>query len=242
MRNLEVDIYTPTDPRLGRHKEHDSASLGYAVPIWQAQPKRATTHWPSPFGPLNQSELGSCTGNALAGFLNTDYAMPTRTKTHAAQQFTETDAVKLYELATTLDAIPGSYPPTDTGSTGLGVCKAGIKLGYLSAYNWVFGFTSLQITLEFMPLITGTLWTQPMFNPVNGLVKVGPINDATVAGGHEYLLTGIDYQNQVIEARNSWGDVHDWPGCKPGGYFAIGFKDFQQLLGNGADVTAPKGL
>jgi len=34
-----------------------------------------------------------------------------------AGTLTEADAVKLYKVATTLDGIPGKYPPTDTGSS-----------------------------------------------------------------------------------------------------------------------------
>ena len=79
-----------------------------------------------------------------------------------------------------------------------------------------------------------------MFNPVNGLVTVGKINDSTIAGGmHEYAFVGIDWTEDVHIYRNSWGDQADWPGCKPGGYFAIGFKDVQALLAEQGDVTVP---
>ena len=32
-------------------------------------------------------------------------------------------AVKLYEDATVVDGYPGEYPPDDTGSSGLAICK-----------------------------------------------------------------------------------------------------------------------
>src|SRR6516165_9887836 len=132
---------------------------------------------------------------------------------------------------------PGSYPPDDTGCDGISVAKAGVKLGYLASYSHTFSFSSAQATAEKTPFIQGTVWTNEMFNPTNGLVTVGKVNDSTIAGGHEYLCCGIDWNEDVFVFRNSWGDQNKWPGCKPGGYFAIGFKDEQTLLSHQGDVT-----
>lgn len=48
----------------------------------------------------------------------------------------------------------------DTGSTGLAVAKAGVKLGYLDRYEHTFSFTALQATVETTPTINGTVWTK----------------------------------------------------------------------------------
>jgi hypothetical protein len=168
-----------------------------------------------------------------------------RVKYRNGHPFREADALEIYSLATHLDDFPGEYPPDDTGSSGLGAVKAGIRLGFISTYSWVFSWTSLLAAIERTPLLAGTVWTNKMFVPVNGLVSVGSLSDSNIAGAHAYLMCGtdpkahIDNQDGVLEFRNSWGDVDDWPGCKPGGYFAVTFKDFQRLQDMQGDFTIP---
>ncbi len=241
MHEIQVGRYEPSDPRLGRHVEHDKRSLRFEYLPRDAQPKGQNTFWASSTGPLNQGQVGACTGNAEAQWLNTDFAAATRKLTHDNQFLTEADALKIYSLGTTLDSNPGSYPPDDTGSTGLAVAKAGVQLGYLDKYEHTFSFTALQAAVETTPTINGTVWTKNMFKPQNGLVKVGKLVDSNIAGGHEYLCCGIDYTEEVLQFRNSWGDQDAWPGCKPGGYFAIGFADYQGLLEHQGDVTVLHG-
>jgi hypothetical protein len=234
---LEIHRFDPTDPRLGRHVMHDSRSLEYLYLPKTAKPKKINTFWASQAGPLNQGDLGSCTGNASAQWLNTDFATPFREKVKKTAYLTEADAVHIYSLGTTLDSYPGSYPPDDTGCDGVSVAKACERLGYLSAYKHTMSFSSAQAAIEKSPAIQGSVWTNKMFKPKNGLVTVGKITDSTIAGGHEYEFSGIDWTEEVHIYRNSWGDQDAWPGCKPGGYFAIGFKDVQALLDNQGDVT-----
>lgn len=83
---------------------------------------------------LDQGKIGSCTGNAVTQLLNTDYAMKVSGRTSF---LSEDDAVKVYTLATDIDAFPGSYPTVDNGSSGDAACEAAIQLGYLSGYQCV---------------------------------------------------------------------------------------------------------
>lgn len=238
---IHVVRYEPTDPRLGRHVHHDSRSLDYEYLPRDAKPARKNTFWDSATGPLNQGEVGSCTGNAESQWLNTNFANAVRAVTNKNQFLTEKNALKIYSLGTHLDTAPGSYPPDDTGCDGVSVAKAGVQLGYLDKYTHTFSFAALQAAIETTPTINGTLWTNTMFNPTNGLVKVGKLTQSNIAGGHEYLCCGIDWAAEVLEFRNSWGDTDAWPGCKPGGYFAIGFADYQKLLAEQGDVTVLHG-
>lgn len=237
MHSIQVTKFDGSDPRLGRHVEHDDRSLAFAMLPKLARPKGIDRFWGSEIAPLNQGEIGSCTGNATAQWLNTSYAQGVNNL--ISRKFDESDAVRIYSMATTLDAVPGSFPPIDTGSTGNAACKAAKKLGYIGGYTWVFSFASLQAAIEKAPVMCGTVWTDEMFKPNNGLVKVGRLNNSTIAGGHEYLMVGIDWSAEAFTFRNSWGDTQDWEGCKPGGYFAIGFKDFRQLLDMQGDFVIP---
>jgi hypothetical protein len=224
-----------SDPRLGRHIEHDARSKNFAFMSKAVQPKGITTHWRSDYPPLDQGDLGSCTGNAMAQWLNTQFGAPALISGHKGQPMDEADAVDIYVAATRRDKIGGIYPPTDTGSTGNAAAKAARDLGYIDAYGWLFSFSSVQAAIEKTPLTVGTLWTMNMYEPHNGLVTVGTLTDRNIAGGHQYLMCGIDWAAEVFEFRNSWGE---W--ARPGGYFAIGFKDFRRLLEADGDVTVPR--
>lgn len=241
MHTTTLHRFEPSDPRLGRHVHHDSRSLKYEFLPRDATPKGKNTFWDSGTAPLNQGEVGSCTGNATAQWLNTNFANAVRKLTHKNKFLVEADALAIYSLGTRLDDGPGTYPPDDTGCSGIYVAQAGEKLGYLDSYKHTFSFAALQAALETTPTINGTVWTKTMFTAHNGLVKVGKLTDSNIAGGHEYLAAGIDWTEEVFVFRNSWGDQDAWPGCKPGGYFAIGFADYRKLLAEQGDVTVLHG-
>ena len=210
---------------LGRLVEHDDRSRDHAFSVSAAKPK--TILWGHSAPVLDQGQVGSCTGNALAQWLNTDFAQKLRKGVLA-----EADALKIYSLGTQLDSIPGSYPPDDTGSSGLAVCKAGVKLGYLSAYKHSFGFDALLLTLQHTPVIVGTEWLKNMFTPnqTTGFIRA----TGAVAGGHEYLVLGCDMENEFITMLNSWAST--WG---QNGRAKISFKDFEKLLAAQGDVTVP---
>ena len=240
MHTISITHYDATDPRLGRHVHHDSRSLDHLFLPRDAKPKGKNVTWNSGTGPLNQGNVGSCTGNAFTQFLNTNFCNNVRTN-QKREFLSEADALNFYHWATVEDSYPGTYPPKDTGSDGISVCKGGVHLSWLTNYQHLVSFSSVQAAIETTPAIQGTVWTNEMFKPKNGLVKVGTINNSTIAGGHEYLFCGIDWTEEVHIYRNSWGDVDEWEGCKPGGYFAVSFKDVQKLLDQQGDVTVPIG-
>lgn len=213
--------------KLGRHVEHDPKSREYPA---RRAVKPKSVLWTHTAPVLDQGDLGSCTGNALAQCLNTAHFSASRPK---RKYLDEQYARLLYAKATVLDDIPGAWPPTDSGSSGLGVAKAGVALGYLSAYTHAFGFGHFTAALQLQPVIVGTNWYNDMFTPgKDGTVQ--PTGD--VAGGHEYLALGINYPRKLICFLNSWSD--QW-GRK--GRFFMRFDDFQQLLDDQGDVTVPIG-
>src|SRR6478609_3573621 len=123
-----------TEPRtyaLGRHVDHDERSRNFAAMVPAVKPK--TVLWEHTAPVLDQGALGSCTGNALAQWLNTDYARGYQFDGMRAP-LSEAAAVELYSAATRADNVPGHYPPVDTGSSGLAVCRAAVRAKYLRAY------------------------------------------------------------------------------------------------------------
>jgi hypothetical protein len=216
-------------PALGRLVDHDEKSR-----LYQARKASAprSVLWGHHAPVLDQGQLGSCTGNATAQLINTDYFANSRPPGH---YLGEADAVQIYELATHVDGIPNNtYPPTDGGSSGLGAAKAGVKLKYFTGYKHAFGFDHFAAAVQLQPVIVGTSWYDGMFNP-SSIGFVRPLGG--VAGGHEYLCLGISYETKTLTFLNSWGS-----GWGVSGRFLMHFDDFQQLLSDQGDVTAPVGI
>jgi hypothetical protein len=217
-------------PAYGRVVEHDERSRAYGIVV-SPTVKPKTVLWAHRAPVLDQGQVGSCTGNALAQLINTDRFANARLN-HAGF-LTEADAVALYSQATHLDNIPGAYPPSDTGSSGLAVAKAGVAQGYLTSYRHAFGFDQLLIALQSQPVIVGTEWTDAMEDP-NSRGYIRPTG--TVVGGHEYVVLGADVIYQYVTILNSWSD-----GWGVRGRAKIRFADFRTLLANQGDVTVPIG-
>lgn len=185
--------------------------------------------WPFDAPVLDQGQVGSCTGNAITQWLNTEYARGISKRT---DYLVEKDAVELYTIATERDGDPGEYPKEDTGSTGDAACDAAVSLGYLAGYRNVHPTQeAIVATLVTQPLIVGTNWYDSMDNPDStGLLTI----TGEVAGGHEYLMLGMDVSGCFVFL-NSWTDT--W-GVK--GRFRIKAADFITLLnGDQTAVTAP---
>jgi hypothetical protein len=205
---------------LGRKVQHDVRSFKFAAPA--LQPVR-TKLWRRYGAILDQGDLGSCTGNAAAHAAN---SLPLHTT--GGKILLESDAVSLYKRATELDNVEGTYPPDDTGSSGLAVAKAGVEKGIWTRYEWAFGFDHALSSLMEGPLLIGTNWYYDMFYPnVNGFVTPTGEN----VGGHEYLLTGVSVVGKYVTCTNSWSNL--W-GLN--GRFRIRFADFQRLLSEDGDA------
>src|SRR5581483_12008172 len=160
--------------RLGRNVDHDERSKAFPAMIAPLRTVRHERHCP----PFDQGELGSCTGNAMAGALMTDPFY------QDGRSLTEKDAVELYAEATRLGRFPGVYPPDDTGSSGLAVAKAAKREGYISSYRHAFGLQQALGALVVGPVITGVKWYSSFDQPLpTGEIQL--TDDAFVRGGHE---------------------------------------------------------
>ena len=181
---------------------------------------------------LDQGNVGSCTGNAVTQFLNTDFAIG---RSKRKSYLTEDDAVKIYTAATVYDdpVFPGNYPTVDTGSNGDFACVGAVQLGYLSGFgNICPDLASIVAALGKQPLIVGSQWTYSMFSPdYRGFVEA----TGDLVGGHEYLMLGYDAPGRYFTFLNSWSEK--W-GLK--GRFKVKADDYVKLLdGEPTAVVAP---
>lgn len=213
---------------LGRNVEHDPRSRAFAFAPATEVPLR-TKVWRRYGNVLDQGNVGACTGFAMAHTLN---SAPNYVKGEGTLK--NPDGLRLYSRATSLDEFPGEYPPEDTGSSGLGVCKAAMEFGYITRYDWAFGFAAFLQALMHSPVAVGTYWYDQMFYPdVNGFVR--PLGQRV--GGHEYVAAGIySLTDRVLVFQNSWSKL--WG---VNGRFFMTFDDFATLLSQEGDAVIPVG-
>lgn len=221
----------PSNPyRLGRHAIPDSFDPlcdAFAI-IDHFRPIKTIMH--KELEPVfDQGNLGSCTANAALGCLVTE---PFAAKD---VDYTEEDAVKLYELETKIDdsQIPGSYPPDDTGSTGPWSMRALEQQGRIHSYLHTHRTHTALGMLQDGPISIGVTWFRSMFElDVTNTLLVYP--ESGVAGGHQICVVGVDVAQQRIRIRNSWGaswgdEGHCW----------MTWAQFNYLLEIGGDVVQP---
>lgn len=200
----------------GRMLHHDPESRDYAVE--SVVPARSWAHRLGPV--LDQARVNGCTGWTGADWLNWSGAIRNRRRYNRTQHQRSTnrflgdpDGLDLYEAATRNDNLGWTYPPSDKGSTGLGVAKALQKLGVIDHYLWTFNFVSLLGAAFRQPVMLGTLWTAPMMDPdAKGIIHIGTdkqIRAADDAGeGHEYLIYRGNWPHRLAGIRNHW--TADW--------------------------------
>jgi hypothetical protein len=201
--------------------EHDPRSLAYP---FKAAPTLVGTVTHRRYGIFNQGSLSSCTGNAVAGCLNTVPLHKTGEKLA-----TERDAVRIYGLATQLDVYTGAYPPDDTGSSGLAAAKAAQQLGLVTGYQHAFGVDHALQALMAGPVITGVNWYEGFDHPSStGRVEIS----GQVRGGHEFEVVGYHAPTGTVGCVNSWGT-----GWGNKGRFRMSVETWARLLAEDGDVT-----
>jgi hypothetical protein len=128
--------------------------------------------------------------------------------------------VQLYDEAQQVDEWPG----TDYDGTSV---RAGMKVlrkrGLISAYRWAWDIATVTDALLYHgPVVLGTNWYSSMFDPdSSGFVRIG----GGLAGGHAYVLNGVNLDTGTVRAKNSWGRA--WG---QNGFFRMDFDTVARLL------------
>jgi hypothetical protein len=136
------------------------------------------------------------------------------------------DAHRIYSGATTLDPWDGSWPPTDTGSSGLAAAKSAQAQGYGGAYHWIMSGIDgvVQAIIDGAVVSIGTRWDNNMFDPdSDGRVHLG----GPVVGGHQWVARGYDAERDWLKCRCWWGGFRD---------FYLARTDAGELLADAGDA------
>jgi hypothetical protein len=170
-------------------------------------------------GATDVDALGSCTGNAgtaAVSLLLDDTEAKAAGLDLASAKASEEWAIGLYAQATGLDDADGAFPPSDTGSSGLGIAKALKRRGLVGHYRHATTATAVAALLQSGAVLFGTPWFKAWFEPDrHGFVDGGDWASSPVVGGHEICLIGLEQvvvdhagriepESTVVRFRNSW--------------------------------------
>lgn len=223
----------PHHPLLGRNIRVDSRSLAY--PFDASGITLVTTKHKRNIGPLDQGQLGSCTGNAFVGNMACEPFFSTLSA-GMPYSLTEDGAVKCYSDATRLDTYPGSYPPDDTGSDGTAVAQAGKNGGMISGYVHATNGPDARAALVKTPIMIGVKWWNNMFTfDADGRVRVD--RSSGLAGGHEISAEAIVVEEGKVWLTQSWGPSFGVTFDGVPGRFYLTFDDFDGLIEDQGDAT-----
>jgi hypothetical protein len=128
------------------------------------------------------------------------------------------------------------WPGSDYDGTSVrGGAKALRARGLITEFRWAFDVpTVADAILRFGPVVMGTNWYEAMFEPVevDGKMRVDPTDDlGEIAGGHAWIINGVDTDAKLFRAKNSWG--RKWA---QRGRFWLSFDTLARLLGEDGEA------
>lgn len=202
-----VEQVKQESPLLGRNLNHDERSRSFPMTAaetvtrsdWRDKRVRLYAPLPNPNQPV-----GCCTGVAKASQFN---AVGNRRKGRVLDM---DDALEIYSKASQLDPWAGSWPPEDTGSSGLASAKAAQQLGLGGTYRWLFGGADEVVSTIMLGEVVsvGSWWhADMMYLPKDKVIR--PTGGRV--GGHQYVARGYDKSKDLVLCRNWWGpDFRDF--------------------------------
>lgn len=199
---------------LGRVQVDDHRDLQYPVAplLASTQPHRKYRYWNAQGAWMDQGALPHCVAYAWSHW---GYDGPVTQKKASLP-----DPGTIYRRAQQIDEWPGENYDGTSVRAGAKIMR---ELGYVAEFRWAFTLDEVvQTVLTVGPVVAGTYWYQGMFYPnAEGII----VPTGYLAGGHAYLINGVNTSRKVFRIKNSWG--REW-GRK--GHAYISFEHFDSLL------------
>lgn len=227
------DGSTCEDPRLGRVYDPDERDRAYpmASVVPAATERTWRYHWADGWWG-DQGQTPRCVAYAWLHKI-ADGPRTTRRTPHV----TSTPAMgprELYCAAQVLDPWRGDCTdPRYEGTSVRAGAKALVDAGVLTGYRWAWDAdTVVRALLEVGPVVVGTVWPVGMMRPdERGFVHAtGPS-----AGGHAYVLNGVNVDRGVVRVKNSWGR-----GWGRRGHAWLEIDDLATLLADRGEACLPE--
>lgn len=214
-----------TARKFGRLLNHDEGSRAYGIVV-NPRAEIKDVEWEISAPIIDQGDTGMCVGAAFSQYLNI-----LRTRDGRSDWLGYDDALAYYSESTTLDPFPGTYPPDDTGTDAVSMCKVGQRHNLVSQYRHAFGLLPTLLAIQKGPVMCGTVWKSGMNEPdADGIIHA----TGDDIGGHEYVLVGTVPAAKQVIMLNSWSD-----GWGRDGRAHISYDDLAILLKDDGDVTIP---
>jgi hypothetical protein len=228
---------------LGRVIRHDPKSRDYEYPVRRATRGLSVNHrFAAPH--VDQFYTSGCVGFSGTNLLNCAAALRSRLAFNRAVKIAKAgftylgnqDGLVNYSESTKRDPFGWTYPPTDEGSSALGLMKYWAEIGVVTGYDWTFTFDGFLAALQRQPVTLGTNWYADMFTTDDeGLLKT-LMQDDDSAGGHQYIATGLFWEDRLVQFEQSWGE--NSPGFAA--TFYMTWETTEHLILDGGDVAVPR--
>ena len=172
----------------------------------------------------NQGSAPHCVAYGWMHYLEDGPVIQDSIVTERSKPFYNTKA--FYDLCQQHDQWQGEAYDGTSVRAGAKILK---HLGIIKSYNWAFSIDEVIKALKYIgPMVVGTKWYTGMSRP-NSSGLITPTGSA--AGGHCYVLNGIDEDLGLLRIKNSWGQ--SW-GVNGHAYITI--DDFETLLKDGGEA------
>lgn len=212
-------------PVMGRREHIDARDALFPVSavLPEADPFVTEKYWWDDMWWGNQGETSHCVAFSWMHWIENgpvfQDAIPGRSKPFY-------DPNKFFDQCQAHDPWEGTNYPGTSVRTAARLLKL---LGVVKEYRWASNAEEVaQTIINLGPMVAGTTWMSDMFTPnADGIIRP----HGSSAGGHAYLLNGVDLKKRLIRVKNSWGQ--EWG---VGGHAFISFEDFDFLLSHGGEA------